>query len=258
MFPLLRLGPFLVQLPGLALLAGVWAGLSLAEKQAVRLKLNASDIYHLVFYGLVAGIVGARLAYAARYLNAYLANPISLLALTPTTLWPAAGLVIGLAAGALVGWRKRLPLRPTLDALAPGLAAFLVALGVAHFLSGDAFGASAKLPWSLYLWDDYRHPSQVYEIVAALTILVTIWKRPVGRPGDGTGFLLVVALSAGARIFLEAFRGDSVVWPGGFRAAQIVGLVVLATALWLLKNWGRTSAPEPMSAQETPMTGGRR
>jgi len=246
MFPFLRLGPFLLQLPGLALLGGVWAGSSLAEKEAARLRLNAADLYNLIFYGLVAGIAGARLAYAARYLSAYLANPISLLALTPATLYPTAGLVVGLAVATLRGWRKGLPLRPTLDALAPGLAAFMVALGVAHFLSGDAFGAPTTLPWAIHLWDDDRHPSQIYETLAALAVFALVWKRPLGI-GRGFNFLLVVATSAAARVFLEAFRGDSVVWAGGFRATQVVALLVLAACLWLLRRW--QARPEVEASQ---------
>ena len=251
MFPFIRLGPFLLQLPGLALLVGIWIGSSLAEKEAARLKLNVAAVYNLIFFGLVAGIVGARLAYAARYLSAYLANPLGLLALTPATLSPNAGLVTGLAVAALFGWRKKLPLRPTLDALAPGLAAFMVALGVAHLMSGDAFGAPAQLPWSIYLWDDYRHPSQIYETIAALVVFAAAWKRPLGQPGDGINFLLVVALSAAARVWLEAFRGDSVIWPGGFRAAQVVGVVVLAAALWLMKAWAQPTAPRPLFGEDT-------
>jgi prolipoprotein diacylglyceryltransferase len=256
MFPFIRLGPFLLQLPGLALLAGVWVGSSLAEKESIRLKLSAADVYNLIFYGLVAGVVGARLAYAARYLNVYLANPLTVLALNANTLLPNAGLVLGVAVALLFGWRKKLPLRLTLDALAPGLAAFLVAVGVAHFLSGDAFGAAAyrpgsvALPWAIYLWDDYRHPSQIYETIAALVIFAVAWKRPLGQPGAGFNFLLVVGLSAAARVFLEAFRGDSVIWPGGFRAAQVIGLLVLAADLRLMKAWAQPTAPRPTSGEE--------
>jgi prolipoprotein diacylglyceryltransferase len=256
MLPYLPLGPLLIQLPGLALLAGVWFGSSLAEKEAARVAeaqpaasgLPAA-IYNLIFFGLIAGIVGARLAYAARSFAAYLDNPLSLLALTPATLSPGAGLFVGAAGAVGYGWRRRLPLRPTLDALAPGLAAFLVALGVAHFLSGDAFGApayrpggQAALPWAIYLWDEYRHPAQVYETAAALAVLAVALRRPFGLEGRGLNFLLVVALSALARIFLEAFRGDSLLWPGGFRAAQAAGMAVLGAALWLARAW---VAPQP-------------
>ncbi len=244
MLPFLRLGPFTLQAPGLALLVGVWIGSSLAEREAARLKLSAESVYNLIFYGLVAGVIGARLAYAAQYASAYLANPLSLLALTPNTLSPSAGLVIGILVAAFFGRRRKLPLGPTLDAIAPGLAAFMVAFGIAHLMSGDAFGTPTKLPWAIYLWDDYRHPSQIYETLIALVILGIVWKRPLGQPGDGVNFLVMVAFSAGARVFLEAFRGDSVIWAGGFRAAQVVGVLLLAASLSLLRAWARPTVAE--------------
>lgn len=244
MLPFLRLGPFTLQAPGLALLVGVWIGSSLAEREAARLKLSAEVVYNLIFYGLVAGVIGARLAYAVQYASAYLANPLSLLALTPNTLSPNAGLVIGILVAAFFGWRRKLPLRPTLDAMAPGLAAFMVAFGIAHLMSGDAFGTPTKLPWAMYLWDDYRHPSQIYETFIALVILGIVWKRPLGQPGDGVNFLVMVAFSAGARVFLEAFRGDSVIWAGGFRAAQVVGVLLLAASLSLIRAWARPAIAE--------------
>ena len=249
MFPYLRLGPFLLQTPGLALLIGVWLGLSLSEKKAAKLNLKPDLIYNLVFFGLVSGLVGARLAYAARFLNAYIESPLSLFSINPNTLSPGDGLLIGLLVAWIYGWRKGLPLRPTLDALAPGLAAFLIALGVAHLLSGDAFGAKTDLPWKIYLWNDYRHPSQVYETLLATGIFLIVWFRPLGSPGQGVNFLIVVALSAAARIFLEAFRGDSLIWSGGFRAAQIVGLVILAAALFMIKVWAQPQEPQPEQAQ---------
>lgn len=237
MLPYLRLGPFLIQTSGLALLLGLWLGTSLIEKEANRLKLNSSAINSLIFTGLMAGIVGARLAYAALSPGAYLANPLSLLAINTNTLSVNEGLVIGIAAALLYGWRKRLPLRPTLDAFTPGVAVFLAALGIAHFLSGDAFGAPAKLPWSIYLWSDYRHPSQVYETFAAALNFLILRKRPLEQSGEGLNFALLVALFAGSRIILEAFRGDSLILAGGLRAAQVAGLFVLALSLWLLKVW---------------------
>lgn len=242
MYPYLRLGPFLLQLPLLALLVGVWIGSALTEREAARLKLPAT-VNNLVFIGLIAGIVGARLAYAARYVQVYLENPLSLLALNVNTLAGLDGLLIGVVIAAWYGWRKKLPLRPTLDALAPGLAAFMVALGLAHFLSGDAYGTPAGLPWSIYLWGEYRHPAQVYETLAALGIFLAIYKKPLSQAGEGINFLLVVALSSAARIFLEAFRGDSMTWPGGFRTAQVISLIILAIAMSMMKMWAPPDQP---------------
>lgn len=242
MYPYLRLGPFLLQLPALALLVGVWIGSYLVEKEAPRLKLLPALVNNLIFLGLAAGVIGARLAYAARYLSVYLANPLSLFAINGNSLAILDGLMIGLAAAALYGWRKKLPLRATLDALSPGLAIFMLFMGVSHFLSGDAFGQPANLPWSIYLWNEYRHPSQVYEILAALGIFFAAYRQPFNQPGRGINFLLVVVLTSAARIFLEAFRGDSLIWPGGLRAAQVVGLLILAFALFVMGRWGRSGS----------------
>ena len=237
MMPFVRLGPFLLQLPGLALLAGLWLGSSLTERQAERLRLNSSDVYNLVFYSLIAGVVGARLAYAARFMAAYQSNPLGLLALTPATLSVSEGVLAGLVVAVLFGWRRRLPLRPTLDALAPGVAALLVGLAGAHLFSGSAFGAPARLPWSIYLWNEYRHPTQVYEIVAAVGVLLVAWRQPLRAPGQGLNFVLVIALTAAARVLLEGLRGDSVLIAGGFRAAQVEALLVLGFCVWLMERW---------------------
>jgi phosphatidylglycerol---prolipoprotein diacylglyceryl transferase len=236
MLPYLRLGPLLLQTPGLALLVGVWVGLTLSEREAKRSGANANNIYNLVFLGLIAGLVGARLGYALRYLNAYLESPLSLFSLNPSTLSADFSLLCGLLTAWVYGKRKALPLLPTLDILAPGLAVFMVFMGVSHLLSGDAFGAPTTMPWSIFLWNEYRHPTQVYETLAALVILVAALRRPLKGLGAGMNFFLVVALSAAARLFLEAFRGDSLVWFGNLRATQVVSLLVLLTVLWLARE----------------------
>ena len=241
MYPYLRVGPYLLQLSGLALLAGVWVGFSLIEKESGRLKIDVGNLSNTVFYGLIAGLIGARLGYALQFSDVYLSNPLSLFSLNANTLSSGLGLLTGLIVAIIFGQRYKLVLRPVLDALAPGLAFFMIAMAVANILSGDAYGAPTRLPWSVYLWTDYRHPSQIYETLAGIGIFVAARHKPFRRPGEGLNFLLVVAASAVARVFLEAFRGDSLVLPGGFRTAQVVGLVVLAVSIFFMHKWGETN-----------------
>jgi prolipoprotein diacylglyceryltransferase len=242
MFPVLQLGPFVLNTPMLALLAGAFVGVWLAEREADRLKLHPDAVARAMLVGLVAGIVGARLGYVAHYLSIYTADPLSVISPNPGALDPQVGYVVGGVALLIASQRWQLPLRPTLDALAPGLAALAAAVGVAHLAAGDAFGTPARLPWSIYLWGTQRHPTQIYEIIAALAVYgIWHWLR-AHLPAAGFGFLLVVALSAGVRIFLETFRGDSQLVFGGLRLAQIWGLIVLAACLWGFYTWGRTDA----------------
>ncbi|HLO14687.1 MAG TPA: prolipoprotein diacylglyceryl transferase family protein [Anaerolineales bacterium] len=237
MFPYLRLGPLLIQMPLLALLVGLWGGISLVEQEAKRLKLNPSPIVNLLFYTLVAGILGARIGYALNFRGLYVSQPLSLFALTPTTLSPSAGFVIGLVTFVIIFQYKELAVKPTLDALAPGLAFFMLFVGLAHSLSGDAYGAPTSVPWAIRLWNEYRRPSQFYEMFLALVVLLVIDRRFPKPEGNGINFVLSVSLSAAARRFLEAFRGDSVILPGGFREAQVLALILMVIGLYWMRRW---------------------
>ena len=67
-------------------------------------------------------------------------------------------------------------------------------------------------------------------LLASLLVFGWLWfKQPDSPPG--IIFLTFTALTAGARLFLEAFRGDSVLIFGEYRLAQIIVWVVLAVAL---------------------------
>lgn len=237
MFPYFRLGSWLIQMPFLALLVGLWGGMILLEHESKRMKLNPSMVANLVIYSTVAGIIGARLGYALQFRALYASKPLSLLALTPTTLSPSMGFLVGLIAFWILIDHKNLPVRPALDALAPGLALFMVFLGASHILSGDAYGAPTRVPWAIRLWNEYRHPSQFYETFTALIIFLVILKRFPKPDGAGLNFGLTIALTAASRVFLETFRGDSVFWPAGFRAAQVIALVLMAVGFYWMRRW---------------------
>ena len=252
MFPYLRLGPFILPMASLALLAGLWTGLPLIEREAARLKLNVSALSNAIFYSLLLGVIGARVGYALEFPAVYSSSPLSLLALTPTMLSPPAGLVVGLIAFAIFVQRNAMPIRPTLDAIAPGLALFMVFAGLAHILSGDAYGAPTRVPWAIRLWNEYRHPSQFYETLIALMIFLVIRQRFPKPEGAGLNFLLTIALFSASRVFLEAFRGDSVFWPGGFREAQIIALVIMAISFYWIRKW--MSLDSTKSQESTPLS----
>lgn len=249
MLPILQIGPLAIQLPGLLLLAGVWLATTLAERSAPRHAVKPELLINLVFYSLLAGVAGARLGYAARYLSIYAADPLGLLSLNPSTLSVPDGILIGALAAWIYGQRRGLPLWPTLDALAPGLAGFGIALAAAHLASGDAFGAPTDLPWAIQLWGAARHPTQVYELLLALVALGLVHRLDRTSPFPGAVFLGWLGLASGSRLFLEAFRGDSVLVLGGLRQAQLVSLGLLLVVLVCLHIRARRSlGPTPTAA----------
>jgi len=236
MLPILHLGPLAIQTPGLIILLGIGLGLYLTERQAARYQVNGGVLYNIAFVGLLTGLVFARLAYIAHYPSAFTANPVSLFSINLTMFEPVWGTLFGLITASLYGWRKRVPLKPALDAFISGLAVFAIAYHLANLASGDAYGMPSNLPWAIELWGTRRHPVQIYETLAALIILWLVWPRPGWYGIVGQRFLAFIAMSAVARVFLEAFRGDSILW-GGFRCAQVIAWLILAVCLYVLNKF---------------------
>jgi phosphatidylglycerol---prolipoprotein diacylglyceryl transferase len=256
MFPILQVWHVAIQTPGLILIVSLWIAWDLADRYFRKLQVEASRANKLIAITLVMTLLGGRLVYVAANAAAFAASPISLMSLNPS-LWDLpGGIVIGLVSGGAYGLRQKIDFWRLLDSLTPSFALFMIALGLAHLASGSAFGAPAWLPWSLYLWGEWRHPSQIYETLAATGVLAWVLLRfrhlaSANPPRSASGglFLEFVAWSAVWRTFLEAFRGDSVLLFGQFREAQVVAWVILAGTLFLM---GKKSARQASNASVDP------
>lgn len=251
MFPTLQLGPLALPAAPLALILSVWLGLSLSEQFAKKRGQNADALYNLTFIAILSGITGARLFFAAQNFSAFVQTPLSLFSRETGSLDPFGGFAAALLAALIYGQRAKLKLWPSLDSLTPLFAVFAIGVGVSRLASGAAFGLETSQPWGIELWGAIRHPTQVYEILLALAILLILgWRSKTDfaiTPGEetyptGRLFLLFVALTAGAQLLVEGFRGDSTLLPGGFRAGQVIAWLVLLAALWGQHRLTRPSA----------------
>jgi len=245
MLPILQVGPLAIQTPGLILILGLWLGISLAEKYCNQRDISPANLYNLIFTALSAGVVGGRTLYALRYTAAFTASPLSLFSLNPGLFKMEDGILIGGLAAWIYGYRKSLPFWNTMDAITPTLAVLSVAFGLSNLASGSAFGNPTSLPWGIPLWGETRHPSQVYQIILALGVLVLLWPaRPRLRQWmDGRYFLTFIALTAASQLFLQAFRGDSRLIFGGLRSAQVIAWLVLLTCLITLHRLSKKPHP---------------
>jgi phosphatidylglycerol---prolipoprotein diacylglyceryl transferase len=213
------------------LLAALWIGLTLAEKRAERHGISKDALNNLVYYSVFSYILGGRLLYALSNYSVFLQSPLSVFSLNLDLFDPLAALVVAVIVGIVYSSRQNLPLWSALDALTPLFASISIGLSLSHLAAGTAFGSPTDLPWGIELWNATRHPTQVYELIAALFIFGLIWFRTSNSP-DGSDFILFAALTAGARLFLEAFRGDSTLIFGGLRLAQVIAWVVLVVVLF--------------------------
>ena len=74
MYPIINIGPLAFPTTGLVIIFGAYLCLTLAEKSAIRLKQNHVTLYSLATIGLLAGFVGARLAFVVEYWAAFREN----------------------------------------------------------------------------------------------------------------------------------------------------------------------------------------
>jgi phosphatidylglycerol:prolipoprotein diacylglycerol transferase len=212
-------------------LVALWIGLALAEKRAQRYQISRDALSDIVYYSLFGYVLGGRLLYALSNYSAFLQSPLSLFSLNLELFDPIAGLAVAILVGVVYGSRRKLALWSTLDALTPLFGSLAIGLALSHLAAGTAFGSPTGLPWGMELWNAIRHPTQLYELTVSLLIFAWIWLHKTDSP-PGSDFLLFTALTSGARLFLETFRGDSILIFGGLRLAQVIAWVVLAVALW--------------------------
>lgn len=209
------------------ILAALWLGLSLSEKRAARHAISKETLNNLVYYSLLGYVLGGRLLFVIENFQAFIQSPLSIFSLNIDLFDPAGALVTAVLVGFIYGQRNKLPFWSTLDALTPLFAILAIGLHLSHLAAGTAFGSPTSVPWGIELWNANRHPAQVYELLAALLIFGFIWFRR-SDSSAGSDFLWFTGLTAGSRLFLEAFRGDSTLIFGGIRAAQVLAWIVLA------------------------------
>ena len=242
MFPVIRVAGAALPSGTLAFLIAYLLGLYVGARRARGLGLKRDWIWDSGTYGFLAAILAGRIWYVLANLDAYRLDWLQVLAPNTGTLALREGTVVGVVVGVLYLLRQRVPLAAFADAVAPGavLAAAVVSLG--NLASGSGYGAPTELPWAIQLWNAQRHPTQIYEFLASLAILIYLIARRGSARGSigslrgdpGETALWTVALYAAARVFLEAFRGDVTDAVAGFRPAQVAAWLVLLASIGAL------------------------
>jgi phosphatidylglycerol---prolipoprotein diacylglyceryl transferase len=241
MFPFIHLGHFNLPTFGLMLWLAAVAGAFMMDRGFRRSRISA-DAVGMVAVAVVLGIVGAKLWHVVD-------TPSEFRDIGWKVLWDSAGfawfggLVFGISALLVQGWRSKIgPLR-TLDLAAPAAAIGYGIGRIGCFLSGDGcYGleTNLKFPWGMSFPNGIEptpygvrvFPTPLYEFAAGLLIGWWLWRRAVKPHATGTivGYYLV--LSGIARFLVEIIRRNPhVLW--GLSNAQLasVGSIVVGAAL---------------------------
>ena len=251
MLPAINLGSLVLPTAGLVYILGAWIVLSVIERAAKSLSLDAEATYSLSTIALAAGFIGARLTFVFLHWSAYQDNLAGIV-------WPLTsgfdiwgGLFFGLAAAFFYGRARQLPPLRTLDALTPGLLSALLIISLADFLAGPGYGVETDLFFGIVLFGIRRHPVQLYEILIGIVALLAWWRTFPRSTFDGRLFLTGTAVYSAGRLFVDAFRANAWLTNSGYHVLQILSLLILLAALFLLGRQMLTvSAGRPVEQSE--------
>jgi phosphatidylglycerol:prolipoprotein diacylglycerol transferase len=240
-FPVLfRIGSLEITSFGVLVALGALAGLWVMRRELARSGLPDAAM-DAAIYGLVGGLLGAKLLYVVEHLDE--STFFGLLLDRGGMSW-FGGFLGGLIAGYLTIRAKGWPMFAVLSAATPALAVGQLLGRIGCFLVGDDYGHPTSLPWGVAFpqglppTTERVHPTQIYEaIFLGLFAWVLIrWRRAgvADRVVLGRYFVGVGAF----RFALEFVRVNTRVLGPLTLAHMFAGAVVALGLILLLRRGG--------------------
>jgi phosphatidylglycerol:prolipoprotein diacylglycerol transferase len=241
---LFTIGDFEVRAWGLMLALGVLAGLGMAMRLGKNTEFTADVLQEYVLYGLVTGLLGARLWEVAFSWGQYAANPLHAL-----MFWEGGLSIQGavMANVLLALWyfpRKGLSFRRFVDIGAPSLILGQAIGRIGCLFNGDAYGKPTDAWYGVVYqpgtpahaaWGNVPLvPAELFEAGLDMLILGLLLYLFPRRKFDSQVALAYFVLYSLARFGLEFLRTDSLMI-GGMKAAQLTALMtaLVAGMLWI-------------------------
>lgn len=263
MFPqLFHIGSFWVGTYGVLVSIGVLLGLTVAAKFAQQQGIDPEKAWNLGVLAILAAIIGAKLLLWVNDWSWYSQHPGEFFSLATLR---AGGVFYGglIAAVAVSIWyirRTRLPVLPTCDAFAPGIALGHAIGRIGCFSAGCCFGKPTNLPWGVTFTNPLAqaisgtplgvkiHPTQLYESAVELANFFFLSWLIKHKKGDGEVIGAYLFLYGIARFFLEFLRADperGEVFGNALSGTQLISifLVVAGGLLWLRPKKKKTAQP---------------
>ena len=249
----------------LGFVAGLVAWMAVGRREGRDLAF-CSD---LLFWTMVSGVLGARLAYVISDWQYFMENPGLLIRLDKGGLIYYGGVMAAIVAVYVFARIRRESPARVFDLVA-------VALPLAHafgrigcFFNGCCHGRlydgplavhfpKDSLPYIQHLrqklitWDDsysrYVHPVQLYEAAANLAVFAVLTWIYLHRKRDGTTTGAYLLLYPVTRFSLEFFRGDERMAIGNLNMAQVISVGLFVAGLVVLfraRAAGHSAVAEP-------------
>ncbi len=235
MHPILfTIGPITIYSYGVLLATAVLVCTYLLSIDAKRYHISRETAYDLVFWCLLWGIISARIFYVYIEWSYFSGNLLEIPMLQKGGLAWQGGFLGGTLAGIWFARRRKLPLRPLLDLVAPYIALGQSIGRVGCFFNGCCYGK--PVAWGIYFPAHNARlvPTQLFEMLGLFIIFLILKKAQTKPHQAGFIFVLYLWLAAIERFIVEFYRADHELLWLGLSLAQFVAIGVFVTGLILM------------------------
>ncbi len=247
---LATIGPFTIHWYGLLLSLGALAGYLVFRRLGQRYGLKPADLELTFFWGIVAGVVGARLYHVLNEWGYYAQHPAEVWRVWNGGLAIHGAVIGGLIVLLLTARRLKTSFWLLADCAAPALALGQAIGRWGNYFNQELYGRPTSLPWGIpidpvnrtidHILDPYYHPAFLYESLGALAIfvLLILLHRTRLRDGDrkrwvataGVVTLVYFVTESLIRAGTELVRIDRVPMVFGVRLPLLVSLMLVVAA----------------------------
>ena len=249
-----QLGSFTIHWYGVMIALAFLAGLWTATRRARRENISGEKIADLVFWIMLAGMVGARTVYVTTYWDEFAHQPFSEIFMIQHGGLVYYGSLIGAALAFMIYVRwKKLSGWKIADILAPSIALGNAIGRIGCLLNGCCYGRVCHLPWAIRFpnqsaaWQQHFqaglvgsgdpslpvHPTEIYDALLNFALYLSLAWLFRRKKFDGQVFATYLIGYAVFRSLVELFRGD---YPAdhihnGLTSAQLVSIPIFVAGL---------------------------
>lgn len=250
--PNIHLGPLAISWHGIFTAVGIFFGVALPVR-LLRGRVSEDDAYAIATWGVVGGIIGARLLHVADTWEQYASDPIRILFIWSGGIAVWGAIIGGALAGYLVALRRRVPIGNTADAAVSGLGLGLAIGRIGDIINGEHWTVDCVSG----LCVGYTHPETLgqpgpvhlavaYEMVyVLLAVGLALWlytrreRSPLGSAlrrafPPGVIFWAWALLYGLGRFLISFLRISDPYSILGLRQDQLVGLATMLVSLAFL------------------------
>ncbi len=250
----LELGPIKVAWYGIIITCGFLLAFLYAFRRAKKEHFSTDDLTDYLLYGMVFGVIGARMYYVLTKLDSFvvkgdlLGTLYKMVAVWEGGLAIYGGIIGGVLTVLVVSKLKRQSFLQVTDMVVPGVAVAQAIGRWGNFVNAEAYGGLCTMPWRMGILKKgmtdmvYVHPTFLYESLWNLAgFLILHFLVTPKRRYHGQTFLCYVAWYGLGRMFIEGMRTDSLYVPGTeIRISQLLAFLSCLFALSLLVYFGVT------------------